>query len=181
MISKSDLEAKDRELYASGKEFTLNNGATVMIPSMPIGAVSAKFLRMQHALSEMPTVQKKDKNGALVFEEVEVEQENGSKKKVKQPVMVENEKWIDPTSPKGMEFFGKMLHAILNLSYDVTVEECDGLFSMEHVNSVISWFYTGREDVDTFTTSAGGSSDPTATLSADTAAELLGVPAEILS
>jgi len=177
MINKTDLEAKCKDLYASGKEFKLNNGLEVLIPSMPIGAVSAKFLRMQKALAEAPTIPKKDKSGKIVTEKVEIEKD-GKTKTVNQPVMVDNPEWIDPTSDKGMVFFGKMLHAILSLNYDLTLDECDGLFSMSHFNSVVSWFYTGQ---DAPLAGAGGSSDPTETLSASTAAELLGVPEEILS
>ena len=176
MISASDLDSKDRGLYASGKEFTLNNGAVVTIPSMPIGSVAAKFLRIQKKLAEPPLLPKKDKGGKVVKKK-EIDEETGEEKMV--TVMVENKDWIDPTSEQGMDFFLKLLHQILNLTHEVSVQECDGLFSMGHFGPIVTWFYTGQEGPSVG--AAGGSADPTEIHSASSAAEALGVPAEILS
>jgi hypothetical protein len=142
MITKAELTSKCRDLYV-GKDFVLNNGATVTIPSMPIGALAAKFIRMQEALGESEFVGEGDEK-------------------------VKNEKWVDPLSVKGMEFFGKMLHAILALNYDVSLEESQGLFSMQQFNEIVAWFYTGQDDIEARLMSASPS-DPTTTPSTESA------------
>lgn len=155
MIKKTDLEAKCLELYLSGKTFKLNNGAEVIIPSLPIGMKAFKFIRMKDALSAPEMVQE-GKSGALQFKDEEYTEEvvdsDGKKSLVKNtkrvPCMIKNPEHLDLNTEKGMQYMANMLHAILSLNYDITVDQCDGLFSMGHFDPVLTWFYTGRDDAE---------------------------------
>lgn len=129
MIKKDLLEEKCLELYQSGKKFKVNNGAEVLIPSLPIGTKASRFLRMRDAIAKPEFIDGKDRDcdGKII--------------------QVKNPEHIDLTTDVGMNAIAKMLHEIMSLNYNITSEECDGLFSMAHFDQVITWFYTGQENI----------------------------------
>jgi len=173
MIQKDVLQERCLNMYMSGKAFTLNNGAEVTIPSMPIGAVSGQFLRMKDALGEQPKVQKKDASGKVEYEKFTLDDGTESKR----PVMIDNPKYVNLDSQEGMINAGKMLTKIIQLNFKITDEEADGLFSMSHFGAILSWFFTGQENANLMSVEPEeeGSTKrvPTETPSQEEGAELL--------
>ena len=144
MLDKDTLEERCRNLFMEGEEFVLNNGAKVLIPSMPVGSISKPFMRIKDKLSE-PKQKQKKVDGKLVTKTI-TKTVDGVQFTEDTPVMVDNPDFIDFDSQAGMEVAGKILHKILSLNYELTEDESDGLFSMTHFGEVLTFFFTGQRD-----------------------------------